>query len=91
MTDSSIQECLLGDGSRVTGSSLRGCVIGSCTFIDRGCDLQVITGVQMDERGFLVGVWPTEPRALRFCCLTNNPLSSWQLLPTPLSTRSVHG
>lgn len=31
----------MGDGSRVAGSSLSGCVMGSCTYIDRGCDIQV--------------------------------------------------
>jgi len=41
MTDTFLEDCMLGDGCRVTGSTLRGCVIGSCSFIDRGCDLQV--------------------------------------------------
>jgi hypothetical protein len=41
MTDSTIQDTLLGDGSRVIGSSLRGCVVGSCTYVDHGCDIQV--------------------------------------------------
>jgi hypothetical protein len=41
VTDSTIHDCLLGDGSRVVGSSLRGCVIGPMTFIDRGCELVV--------------------------------------------------
>ncbi|GBF92767.1 ADP-glucose pyrophosphorylase large subunit [Raphidocelis subcapitata] len=40
MTGSTIEDCLVGDGCRVQGSVLRGCVLGPCTYVDAGCDLQ---------------------------------------------------
>ena len=40
LTDSSVRDTLLGDGCRVIGARLRGCVVGSCTYIDRGADLE---------------------------------------------------
>lgn len=51
MTDTFLEDCMLGDGCRVTGSTLRGCVIGSCSFIDRGCDLQdtIVMGAELFE------------------------------------------
>jgi len=45
LTDSSVHQTLIGEGCRVMGSSLRGCVIGACSFIDSGCDIQVCVWV----------------------------------------------
>ncbi|GBF96687.1 glucose-1-phosphate adenylyltransferase [Raphidocelis subcapitata] len=49
MTDTTLEDCLLGDGCRVIGSTLRSCVVGSCTYIDRGCDLQEVIVFGADE------------------------------------------
>lgn len=36
-----IEHTMMGEGCRVVGSSLRSCVVGACTYIDHGCDIQV--------------------------------------------------
>ncbi|KAI8475062.1 MAG: nucleotide-diphospho-sugar transferase [Monoraphidium minutum] len=40
LTDSTLEDCMLGDGCRIIGATLRGCVLGSCSFVDRGADIQ---------------------------------------------------
>lgn len=35
-----IEDSLMGDGCKVYDSRLKGCVVGTCTFIDKGCNLE---------------------------------------------------
>jgi hypothetical protein len=41
MTGTVLEDTVMGEGCRVVGSRIKGCVIGPCSFIDSGCDLQV--------------------------------------------------
>lgn len=40
MHGSDIDDSLVADGCRVLDSTLKGCVLGSCTYIDHGCTIE---------------------------------------------------